>query len=88
MICNSTKELDSGFRRNDRKRPFLTFYEAVKTHKKSFYQGMAWFAAKTTCPPFFFAGPLSTLRMMLADSIIALLNLYRLSWLFLLKPKI
>jgi hypothetical protein len=38
-------------------------------------------------PAVFFAGPLSTLRMMLADSTIALLNLNLFSRLFLLKPK-
>ena len=29
-VCNCPKELDSGFRRNDRKRPFLTFCEGIK----------------------------------------------------------
>ena len=28
-VCNWPKELDSGFRRNDRKRPFPTFYGGI-----------------------------------------------------------
>ena len=30
MVCNCLKRLDSGFRRNDGKRYFGTFYEIVK----------------------------------------------------------
>jgi len=30
MLCNCLKRLDSGFCRNDGKRYFVTFYEAVK----------------------------------------------------------
>jgi hypothetical protein len=29
MVCNCLKRLDSGFRRNDGKRYFWTFYEAI-----------------------------------------------------------
>jgi hypothetical protein len=29
MVCNCLKGLDSGFRRNDGKRYFLTFYETI-----------------------------------------------------------
>ena len=29
-FCNSMKTLDSGFRRNDEKRAFGTFYESIK----------------------------------------------------------
>jgi hypothetical protein len=34
MVCNCLKRLDSGFRRNDGKRYFGTFYETVKITKK------------------------------------------------------
>ncbi|MFO7971664.1 MAG: hypothetical protein R6U40_07920 [Desulfobacterales bacterium] len=32
MLCNCLKILDSGFRRNDRKRYFVTFCEFINFH--------------------------------------------------------
>ncbi|MFO7972590.1 MAG: hypothetical protein R6U40_12680 [Desulfobacterales bacterium] len=32
MLCNCLKILDSGFRRNDRKRYFATFCETIKPY--------------------------------------------------------
>jgi hypothetical protein len=36
MVCNCLKRLDSGFRRNDGKENFSTFYESIK-NKYSFF---------------------------------------------------
>ena len=38
-IYNCSKRLDSGLRRNDRKAPFLTFYEFIKHVKKDVKKG-------------------------------------------------
>jgi len=41
IVCNCLKGLDSGFRRNDGKRYFSTFYDAIKFDRTPFYIRMA-----------------------------------------------
>ena len=41
MACNCLKRLDSGFRRNDGKRYFETFYEIVNIYSQ-FYMFWIW----------------------------------------------
>ncbi len=43
MLCNYLKRLDSGFRRNDGKRYFSTFYETIKSVFVNIFTGKAKF---------------------------------------------